>query len=245
MKILGTGIVTVAASWTLLATLSLLAHLDDRTISTLCAGTTAVMVSQVLALFRLVTHRDKTYGRSYVHCTPAACSYVALHGLAAAIPFAFHLIWAPKSDAAWLSASPWLVAVVAPLFINRLVKLQGIDVPEATGRLSRLRAEVSEYIHSLMIDQESAEMRDYVAAFAKNVSVQEVRLLAVATMPVHFAPKKKETILAAIDDARTTERAMELFIRLIGKNLFVSVFGEKVHDRKLAPTPLFEIARSA
>jgi len=203
------------------------------------AATVALAGSMVLATLRLRTHTDRRYGRSYVHVTAAFRIYVFLHGFAALLPFPLHLFWS-KESSALVTASPWVVALAAPLFVNKMVRLQGLNLPEATGRLSRFRNAVSTWIHEALVDCDTAAMRDFIAPFAKDMSVEEARILMSLHLPVHFAPKKAATIRATLGEAKTAERAMELYIRFVGRHSFVKLFEEKLKEKRLAPTPLFD-----
>jgi len=205
----------------------------------LTAATVALMGSMVLAALRLRIETEKRYGHSFIHVTPAFRLYVSLHGLGALLPFLLHLFWA-KETSALVSASPLVLMVATPLFVNKLVRLQGLDLPEATGRLSRFRSEVSVWIHETLIDWETSAMRGFITPFAKDMGLEEARILMTLHLPVHLSPEKKAAIHAALADARTVERAMEIYIRMIGKHSFVSLFGEKLKEKKLAPTPLFD-----
>jgi hypothetical protein len=203
------------------------------------AATFALAGSMILATLRLRTQTDKRYGRSYVHVTPAFRIYIFLHGFAALLPFPLHLFWS-KESSALVTASPWVVMLAAPLFVNKMVRLEGVNLPEATGRLNRFRNDVSTWIHEALVDCDTAAMRDFIAPFAKDMSLEGARILMSLHLPVHFAPKKAAAIRTALAEAKTAERAMELYIRFVGKHSFVNLFEDKLKEKKLASTPLLD-----
>jgi len=205
----------------------------------LTAAIFALAGSMVLAALRLRTETDIRYGRSYLHVTPAFRLYVFLHGFVALLPFPLQLFWA-KETSTLISTSPWVVAVATPLFVNKLVRLQGLDLSQATGLFNRFRINVSTWIHEVLIDWENSAMHRFIEPFAKDMGVEEARILMSLHLPIHLSSEKEAAVRAALLDARTVERTMEIYIRMIGKHSFVALFGERLKEKKLAPTPLFD-----
>ena len=71
------------------------------------------------------------------------------------------------------------------------------------------------WIHETLIDWETAAMRNFIAPFAKDMSVEEARILMSLTSG-SLSPEKEAAVRAALADAKTVERAMELYIRRSG-----------------------------
>jgi len=203
------------------------------------AGTVALAGSVFLAALRLLIQNNEVHGRSYIFITPAYRLYLLFHGFAALPPLLICQFW-PKNWSPFLTFSPWLVAIVAPLVVNQMVKVRGLGFPEATGRLSRFRGRVSKWIERKMIDEEFAAMRRFIAPFAKGMDLLEIRALVPLNIPLQLPADKAEAVCNAVKNAKTVEQAMELYIRHIGRESFLSVFKQNEEKPMLAPLPLFD-----
>jgi hypothetical protein len=204
------------------------------------AGFVALAGSMLLAAVRLVTRYDKQHGSSYLVVTPASRLYVLLHGLAALVPFPIFEYWGKK----WAFLGPFpplFLAAVAVLFINQMLKLEGLDLPEATGRLSKLRAAVHGYVNQHLANEEHALMRTFLAPYTRNRELDEVRALELLNIPMQLREDRKKACRKAISNAQTIEDAMELYIRHVGMESFLCMFTPTPPDKQLL---LFEVKPS-
>lgn len=202
--------------------------------------TIAASLAMFIAALRLLTDTDQAHGRTHVSITSIFCLYLLFHGLAALLPFLIYQLW-PQSWLPLITISPWLVAVLSPLAINEILKIDGLDLPEATGPFARFRVQVRSDFEHRMIDAEFAAMREYIAPFAEGMTHFAVSALALQNIPLQLSDEKADAFRAALRDSKTAEEAMELYIRHIGRSSFRSVFGRKTTEQKmLAPLPLFD-----
>jgi hypothetical protein len=199
----------------------------------------AASLAMFIAALRLLTRTDQTHGRSYVTFTAMFFLYLAFHGLAALLPFLAYQLW-PQSWQPLITMSPWLMAVISPLVVNEILKVDGLDLPEATGPFATFRAQVRSDFEHRMIDAEFAAMRKYIAQFAEGMTLFTVTAMALQNVPLQLAAEKAVAFREALRNAKTTEDAMELYIRHIGKKSFRTVFGRTSKRKTLAGTPLFD-----
>lgn len=193
--------------------------------------------SVFLAALRLLVRRDKVHRRSYVLITHTFWIYLFIHGIGAVVPFLVYWLW-PRNWSPLFTASPWLVALVTPFVVNRMLKLNGLDFPDATGPLSRFGDEVQRDFGHRMIDEQFAAMSALIAPHAKGVTRTEAHSVASRHIPMQLPEKQADAFRKAIDGAASTEEIMELYIRHIGINSFRFFFKMKP-DEEVAQLLLF------
>lgn len=193
------------------------------------AASVAFAGSVFLAALRLLTRRDKVHRRSYVLITRTFYSYLFIHGAGAVVPFLVYWFW-PNDWSPLFTASPWLVATITPFVVNRMLKLNGLDFPDATGPLSQFSDAVQQDFGHRMIDEQFAAMRTLIAPHAKGVSRSEAHALASRHIPLQLPDKQADAFRRAIEGASTAEDVMELYIRHIGMHSFRLFFKKKVED---------------
>jgi hypothetical protein len=201
------------------------------------AASVAFAGSASLAALRLLTRSDKIHPRSYVFITRTFWLHLLAHGIAAVVPFPVYWFW-PTNWAPLLTASPWFVAIASPLFINGMVILQGLDIPNATGPLSQFSDAVRKDFEQRMRDEQFAAMRGFIAPYAGGVAYDEAYALALANIPLQMSEDEANIFQQAIRTVRTAEEVMELYIRHIGMNSFRFVY-QKKNAEELAQLLLF------
>jgi hypothetical protein len=201
----------------------------------------AAVLAMFIAALRLLTDDDEGQGRTHVTITFPFLQYLLFHGLAAIMPFLPYRFW-PESWLPLVSVSPWLVAVVAPLVVNQLLKLEGLDLPKATGPLSKFRDQLRRGFEHRMIEAEYVAMRTFTAPFAQDANLFVVREQMLRNIPPRLPATTANAFRDALRDTKTVEDAMELYIRHIGRKLFLHVFAKKQESEKpnLIPLPLFD-----
>jgi len=201
------------------------------------AASVAFAGSASLAALRLLTRSDTIHPRSYIFVTRTFWLHLSAHAIAAIIPFPVYWFW-PTNWSPLLTASPWFVAIASPLFINGLVILQGLDIPNATGPLSRFGEALRRDFEQRMMDEQFAAMRRFIAPYAESVNYDEALALALRKIPLQMLEQDAEAFRQAIFGVRTAEEVMELYIRHIGMNSFRLVYKKK-NPEELAQLLLF------
>lgn len=195
----------------------------------------AALIASFLAAVRLLLRRDGKIARRYVFVTGPFLLYVFVHSLAALMPFLPHAFWA-GSGLPLASLPPWFIACSAPFLVNRLLKFEGFEIPEATGPLSRFRDEIRRELEERMIAAEFIAMRDYLAPFTKGRHLGMVVQQILDSIPAQWPPEKADALRRELPAAKTVEAAMELFVRHVDKKIFRYVFSEP----QVAQLSLFE-----
>jgi|GEM_PF-2378500 len=190
------------------------------------AASVAFAGSASLAALRLLTRSDEIHPRSYVFITRTFWLHLFGHGVAAIVPFPVYWFW-PTNWAPLFTASPWFVAIASPLFINGMLILQGLDIPNATGPLSQFGDAVRKDFEHRMRDEQFAAMRRFIAPYAGGVGYDEAYALALAHIPRQMPEDEANIFQQAIRAAKTAEEVMELYIRHIGMNSFRFVYKKK------------------
>jgi len=201
------------------------------------AASVAFAGSASLAALRLLTRSDKIHPRSYIFVTRTFWLHLLAHGIAAIVPFPVYWFW-PTNWSPLLTASPWFVAIASPLFINGLLILQGLDIPNATGPLSQFGDALRKDFEHRMRDEQFAAMRGFIAPHAEGVGYDEAYALALAYKPLQMSEHEVKAFEQAIRGVRTAEEVMELYIRHVGMNSFRFVYKKK-NAEELAQLLLF------
>jgi hypothetical protein len=201
------------------------------------AASVAFAGSVFLAALRLLTRHDNVHRRNYVFVTRTFCFHLFIQGIAAVVPFLVYWFW-PNNWSAIFTAPPWLVAIASPLFVNRLLKLEGLDFPNATGPLSRFANELRRDFDQRMVDEQFAAMRNFIAPYARGVSHFEAYTLASRNVPLQLPEEPREAFRKALEASNTAEEVMELYIRHIGMQSFLTFFKKK-NEEDLAQLLLF------
>lgn len=201
----------------------------------------AALLAMFIAALRLLNEDVEGQGRSHVTVTFPFLQYLFFHGLAAVMPFLPYRLW-PESWQPLVTISPWLMAGLAALVVNQLLKLEGLDLPEATGPLSRFRDQLTRGFEHRMIEAEYVRMRKFLEPFAQDANLFLVREQMLRHIPLRLPEATAKAFRESLRETKTVEDAMELYIRHIGRKAFLLVFSKKQESVKpnLIPLPLFD-----
>lgn len=207
--------------------------------------TLAASLAMVIAALRLWTQYDNVRGRHHIVVTLPLILYIFLSslffGAAALLPFLPYGVW-PQSWRSFVTVDPLVVAVLAPLVVNGLIKLDGFDLPQAIGPLSKLGYDICESIKKAMVNEEYIVLRDLIDPFAEGANLHIVLREMLRSIPIMLADEKANAFRVALNGVKTVEEALELYIRHIGKSVFIKILAPRLNAamRALAPTPLFD-----
>jgi hypothetical protein len=201
----------------------------------------AAFFAMLIAALRLLTRDDETNSGSAFLVSLPFLEFLIFQGASALIPFLLYQFW-PDTWRPLISVSPWLVAVLSPLAVNQLLRLEGLELPEATGPLSRFRDRLRNHFEHELVVAEFIAMRTFIAKFAEGENLFVVRDKMLRAIPPRMRLDRADKLREALHRAETVEEAMELYLRCVGKRAFLFLFQKQKGGGTvaLAPLPLFD-----